>query len=252
MMGYESLALRFVLAEVRFAPALLIPAITPFAWAPLMARIGLLSVLGVLTTTAIPGSLPVVHGMATIALMMAGEALAGLVLGLAVMLPMAGIGFAGRLVDLQAGFGAAMLFNPATREQQSLTGRVLYLMAIMVFFATGMHLTLVRGLLTSVRLAPLGWAAMIPHQAPFLALLGSQFLLGLMLVAPIVVGLFGVDVAVAFASRSMPQVNVYFVALPLKVVAAMLLLALSLHFAPNAVEQIYSNAFHGVSRMVGS
>ncbi|HZR33832.1 MAG TPA: flagellar biosynthetic protein FliR, partial [Nevskia sp.] len=56
------------------------------------------------------------------------------------------------------------------------------------------------------------------------------FAYGLALVMPVVVGLFLVDVTIAVVSRSMPQINIYFVALPLKVFAGLALLAAAVSY----------------------
>jgi flagellar biosynthetic protein FliR len=56
-------------------------------------------------------------------------------------------------------------------------------------------------------------------------------------------GLFAIDLIVAYASRSMPQANAYFVALPIKVLAGFMLLAGSLRYAPPLIERMYRDAF---------
>jgi flagellar biosynthetic protein FliR len=65
----------------------------------------------------------------------------------------------------------------------------------------------------------------------------------LMVSAPTMLGLFAIDLAVAYASRSMPQANMYFVALPIKVMAGFVLLAGSLRYAPPLIERMYRDAF---------
>jgi flagellar biosynthetic protein FliR len=77
----------------------------------------------------------------------------------------------------------------------------------------------------------------------FLSLLSTQFLLGLMVVLPVVLGLFAIDLGTAYASRSLPQANIYFVALPLKVMAGFALLAATLRFAPPLIERLFRAAF---------
>lgn len=252
MVGIEALAIAYVLAMMRFGPVLLVPSITPFAWAPLMARVALTIAIAAIAVTAFAPSASRVgfgHPM-HLALMGVREVLLGLALSLAVVLPSAALDFAGRLIDLQAGFGAASLLNPATQTQEALVGRILGLVGVIVFFSTGLDRMLVRGLLASVAIVPLGGSYALSGEGAFLGLLGSQFLLGLAVVAPVMIGLFGIDLAIALASRSMPQANVYFLALPLKIMAAVLLLALSLRYAPLAVERLYRDAFGAAGHLV--
>ena len=57
--------------------------------------------------------------------------------------------------------------------------------------------------------------------------------------------------SVVNATRSMPQANVYFLALPLKVAIALLLLALTLSFAPTLVGRVYGDAFERLPAVFG-
>ena len=72
-----------------------------------------------------------------------------------------------------------------------------------------------------------------------------------MVVAPVLLGLFAIDIGVAYATRSMPQANVYFLALPLKVLVAMLLLIAALRFSPALLMRLYHDAFARVPAMLG-
>lgn len=238
----------FLLALARFAPLWLVPALSPFAWMPAAARLPLLLAIAMLAVAAAPSpavaavaATPAAFGTA-----MAGELVLGLGLSLAVVLPMAALDLPARMVDLQSGVAAANVLNPATRGQQSLAGTVLAWGGTVVFFASGLHLVLLRGMVESVRWLPPGAGRWLMAPETFLALLSSQFLLGLTIVAPVVLGLFAIDLVVAYASRSMPQANIYFVALPVKVLAGFLLLAQTLRFAPPMIERLYRHAFFAV------
>ncbi|MET4674921.1 MULTISPECIES: flagellar biosynthetic protein FliR [unclassified Luteibacter] len=237
----------WLLAGVRFAPLLVVPAMTPFAWAPLHVRVLLLFVVSALMAGVAPlSSMP--HGLAAA---VCSELLIGGCYGLAVMLPMASLGSAARLLDVQAGLAASTLFNPSLQTNDTTLGSALGMAGTFVFFALGFHLLVLRSLVASARFLPLGAAERMPSIEPLFAMLGSQFLLGLMVVVPVVLGLFVVDVFVAFASRSMPQANIYFLALPLKVAVVLLLLAASLRLAPVLMGRLFRDALDGANHMVG-
>jgi len=232
----------WLLAGLRFTPLLLVPAMTPFNWAPVYVRTILLLALAALVVGVVPAVQPQNLFLAAVS-----ELMVGACYGLAVMLPMAALGLPARLLDLQAGLASASLFSPGIQGTDSLLGTILSLAGTMVFFSMGFHLLVFRGLVASARLMPLGGVARAPSLDGVLNLLGSQFLLGLMVVLPVVLGLFAVDVFVAISSRSMPQANVYFLALPLKVVAVLLLLAASLRLAPTLMGRLFQDALSRVS-----
>jgi flagellar biosynthesis protein FliR len=249
MFGLESMVVRFMFAMARFAPVLVIPALTPFAWVPGLIRVTLLMAVAVLamavaplTPVAVGIDQPIAFGLALL-----GESAYGLALALAVVLPMAAIGFSARVVDIQSGVAAMALFNPSVRTTESMAGTVFQWAGTLVFFALGFHLLLLKGLIVSTQLAPLGSAGLALTPGQFTEMLGAQFMLGFAVVAPVVLGLFAIDLGIAFASRSMPQANVYFVALPLKVAAAFLLLAADMTFAPRLIGRVFARAFGAVS-----
>ena len=235
----------FLLAMMRFAPLLLVAAFTPLNWIPASIRVVVLLGLGLLAVGVNHAPIPslVIDQPESFLLTMLGEAVLGLSLSLAVVLPMAALGFAAKIVDLQSGAGAASLFNPSTHLTESLAGTVLQWAGMMVFFSLGLHRVLLRGMVASLEYLPLGQGRLWVTPALLLEKLSSQFLLGLMISAPTILGLFAIDLTVAYASRSMPQANVYFVALPLKLLASFTLLAGSLRFAPPLIERLYRDAF---------
>lgn len=254
MSTLEATVLLLSFAMLRYAPVLAIPAVSPMAWAPPMIRLVLLLAIAWLTVLVVPSLAPLPHWSQGGGLLLAGasELLIGMTFGLAILLPQAGIGLAARLADMQAGLSAASLLNPSGQhEPESLLGSLLLLAATVLFFTLNLHIELFRLLGLSVRAMPLGAIGLHLDLGEFLAMVGSSFALGLMVVAPLIIGLFAVDLAVAYATRSMPQANVYFLALPLKVTVALLLLAMTLAYVPTLIGRLYHDAFERLPAMFG-
>lgn len=235
----------FLLAMARFAPLLMVPAFTPFNGVPASIRMCVLLALTMLAVGVHPSAavrLDADHPVPFV-LAMAGECVLGFTLSLAVVLPMAALGFSARVLDLQSGVSAASLFNPTTHAAEALAGTVVQWAGLLVFFSLGLHLLLLQGMVASIDIIPLGSGGVLVSPSTLLSKLSSQFLLGLMVSAPTMLGLFAIDLTVAYASRSMPQANAYFVALPIKVLAGFVLLAGSLRYAPPLIERMYRDAF---------
>lgn len=235
----------FLLAMARFSPLLMVPAFTPFAWVPAYVRVIILLALAVIAVGGHAAPVPA-FGLDTplpFVLALVGESVLGLSLSLAIILPAAALGFSASVVDMQSGIAAASLFNPTTHVTEALTSTAVQWAGMMVFFALGLHLLLLQGLVASIDMVPLGTGRLALSPETFAGLLSSQFLLGMMVVLPVVLGLFAIDLAIAYASRSMPQANVYFVALPLKVLAGFVLLAGALRWAPALIGRLYRDVF---------
>lgn len=243
----------FLLAMARFAPLLMVPAFTPFAWVPAYVRVIMLLALTMVAVGGGVGTVPHFSIDAPLPFLLAlvGESLMGFSLSLAVVLPAAALGFSASVVDMQSGIAAASLFNPSTRVTEALVATTVQWAGMMVFFATGLHLLLLQGLVASTGLVPLGSGGLMLSPADFMRMLSSQFLLGMTVVIPVVLGLFAIDLAIAYASRSMPQANVYFVALPLKMLSAFILLAGALRWAPLLIGRLYRDAFSSLSVLTG-
>lgn len=136
--------------------------------------------------------------------------------------------FAGRLLDIQVGFGVATLFDPATRAASPLLGTALNLMALALFFALDGHHQIIR--VAAQSLAAVGPGAGLDRLDPALvvASFGAMFTYGLAIVAPAVITLLLLDVALGVVARTMPQMNVFIVAMPLKVGVGLLVLMLTM------------------------
>ena len=254
MRQIEAISVLFVFAMLRFLPVIALPSLSPLSWAPGMVRMALLFVVALLSVFALPEigysqSWLTAQGLFLASL---SELLIGLVFSLAIIIPQAAIGFSMRVADIQAGFSAASMFNPAGQhEPESLLGSILMLVATVLFFILDLHLLLFQALMESMRALPLGQSAIQINIDGFMSLLGSCFLLGLAIAAPIIVGLFGVDVGIAYATRSMPQANVYFLALPLKVIIALLLLAMTASYLPALITVLYQDALSRIPLILG-
>ena len=252
MDALHAFAGQFLLAMVRYLPATAMTGLTPLRWAPPMVRVVLAMVLAWLTVQAQPLQMvPPQGGAVGWVAMLAGELMVGLAFGLAVMLPQAALHLGGWLIDIQAGASAAVLFNPAAQgETQSLLGTALMLVGTVLFFTLDLHLDLYRMLVSSAHVLPLGQGGRLQAEGLF-GLLGSSFLLGLVVVAPVVLALLAVDMGAAYATRSMPQANVYFLALPLKMMVALLMMMATLPFVPALFERMYRDALNRVPSLLG-
>lgn len=251
----ERFSVLLALAFLRYMPVVVLPALTPMRWAPPLVRMVLGLALAWLTVLAMPPgawsgtALPSLNWPTAII----GELTIGLVFGLVVMVPLAALHVAGWVVDVQAGLSAGALFNPGAQgEMQSMLGAAVALVATVLFFTLDLHLDFYRAMVATTKVLPVGRGGVGLDSDAFMGLLGSSFLLGLMVVSPVMLGLLAVDVGIAYATRSMPQANVYFLMLPLKIMIAILLMAATLPFVPALLKRLFRDAFARVPALLGA
>ncbi len=168
----------------------------------------------------------------------------GLLLAFGIHAAFAALAMAGELLDLQVGFGAANVFNPATRTDSPLIGAIFSSLGVVLFFAVDAHHAVIRGIAFSVSQMPPGAENVHLSMAAVLRQFGAVFTLALALAAPVLFTLALAEAGLAVVSRVLPQMNVYFVGLPLKILAGLATLA----FASTALAPVMTRAFMGIFR----
>lgn len=222
-----AVVLTWLLVVTRLTTALMFSTLVGFAGLPSPVKLIFTLALSIpLAVSCVPVVLP--SNDVNLVLMFGRELAVGAALGFGLHVIAAAIQFGGRILDNQIGFSAGVLLNPQTRSFEPLTGSLLLMVAGALFFAMDAHHSLLRGLAYSLSVTPPGMPTTLQFES-LLAQFGLVFTFGLLVIAPIFMVLFAVDIAAAVASRSLPQFNIYFVALPLKAALGIFLLGL---FAP--------------------
>lgn len=200
-----------------------------FSFLPIRIRIYVIFILTGILLISLGTQLPAMPKN-TVALMLAagGEFLFGLVLGFGVQAAFAALSLAGYLVDTQSGLGSAVLFDPNTQSQSPLMATMMTMLGALIFMETGAHYELLRGLSFSLQAVPLGQMGAGLDITVLVAEFGAIFTYGFVIASPVILGLMLLDIAAAVISRTMPQVNIYFVVLPFKIFLGLFLFALAL------------------------
>ncbi len=163
-----------------------------------------------------------------LAMLLLAETLTGLALGMLARMFFQAAVMAGAIVSLQAGLTTAIIFDPAMGGQVPMIGKLVGLAAAIFCFALGLHEWWFAGLVHSYTSFPPGvplaagdWAAMAVATA------GKATALAVSLAAPFLV--FGMlfNVALGFAARLAPQIQIFFIAQPLMIAGGIALLAVT-------------------------
>jgi flagellar biosynthesis protein FliR len=180
---------------------------------------------------------------ANLALAAAGELAIGSVLAFGLFAAFAAFQFAGRILDVQLGFGVAGLIDPTTKTSAPLLGTVLNLAGVLTFFLIDGHHWLLRGIAFSLVQYPPGAVLHAPPVGVIVAQFGGMFVGAAVLASPVMVVVLLVDLAMAMVSRTMPQMNVFIIGLPLKIFVGLVVLALTLEFLAPVYSRVFSELF---------
>ena len=160
---------------------------------------------------------------------MSREVFAGLMIGFGARLIFEGITIAGSYIGLQMGMAIMNVFDPSSQQQQPIISNFWLLIMVTVFLVTNSHYFLIATIFDNFRFIPLGAAAFHPAVGREFLHAGTQMYdIALKFAAPTLIFLLTVDVSIAFMARVMPQLNVFFISLPLKIGMGIFLLIVSL------------------------
>jgi flagellar biosynthetic protein FliR len=165
------------------------------------------------------------------------EMLVGLALALAAGAVAYGIQAGASLIDTIIGFSFASTIDPITNLQNAVLGQLYAILVATVLLTTGADKIIIWAIVDSYRIVPLD-AYPTVHAVVATALSGflGIFAIGLALVAPVLIALIVVDGALALVARAVPQVNVFFVGLPAKILIGLATVSASLPFVAGRVE----------------
>jgi flagellar biosynthetic protein FliR len=155
------------------------------------------------------------------------ELLIGAVLGLTARLTISALQVAGNVVAQQLGLGFVTAIDPTQGQQGVILGNFLSILGITLVFATDLHHLVIAALNDSYRLFRPGEVPLFGDiAAHFTNTVAGAFRVGVQLSAPFVV--FGLlfNLGLGVLSRLMPQMQVFFVGLPLSILLGFLILVL--------------------------
>jgi flagellar biosynthetic protein FliR len=171
------------------------------------------------------------------------ELTVGLLMGFGLHCAFGAFSFGGRLLDLQMGLGVASLINPSNNEQEPLLGTALLVVGVMTFYLLGGHHFVAMGFVQSYGWFPLGQPITNIDPGVVLAQFGLMFSLGTVLVAPVVAVLLLLDAGLAMAAKTMPQMNVFMISIPVKIVVGLLMLAALAPYLRGILTSIFESIF---------
>jgi flagellar biosynthetic protein FliR len=239
-----------LLLSLRIAPALAFAPPFTMLRAPALVRVLLSLSLAAWLVAAFPAE-TWQSAAAQGSLIVAGarELFLGISLALALQLAFAALLTVGRAIDIQAGFGLAVLADPTSRSQLPLVGTFFAYAAAAVFFATDGPADLLAISAASVAQVPLGGAGLGDNLAVMLGYVSVVFAMAFGAGGLVMLVLFLVDGAIAFMSRTLPQMNVLVLGFQVKTLTLLLVLPIAIALAGGTFLAMLRYALETASRL---
>lgn len=176
------------------------------------------------------------------------EAFVGMFIGTVMRIMISALDTAGMIVSIQAGFSNAMIFNPLTGTQGSILGSVYSMTGVVLLFVSNLHHYMLASVVDSYTLFPAtGHLPDMEGLSQAITLIVSlAFKVGVQMAIPfIVVGLI-VQVGFGLLGKLMPQVQIFFLAMPAQILLSLIMITMALStgilFWLNSFETIVTNA----------
>ncbi len=214
----------FFLILVRIASFLVTSPIFSVRGVPNLLKVGFALILSYLLYLSVPLDPMLEHSsLLAYGIVVAKEALFGMALGFTVNLIFLSFQMAGQMIDFQVGFSMASYYDPLSNSRISLYGRMYYWLGITLFFALNGHHYLIYTLAQSFELVPLNTLILQDLSLPSMVnIFSGSFLIAFQIAVSIIFIILLVDVVIGLLSRTVPQLNILMLGLPLKVLVGML------------------------------
>jgi flagellar biosynthetic protein FliR len=181
--------------------------------------------IAVIPTVPLEGAvIPLDAKMLEIVIAIFKEIIVGLALGFVGQIIFGGVQFGGQFISIQVGLGFANVVDPRTQTQNPIFSQLFTLFGVLLFILMGGEQVFLRAMAKSFEIVPLGQvnaAAVAPN---FIDMASDLFVIGVQLASPFIVVIFMLDLTFAIFARIMPQANIFFIALPLKVGGGLIVL----------------------------
>ncbi len=182
-----------------------------------------------------------------IALVLLREMVIGMLVALLGGLLFAAVQTAGQMIGFQMSFAVANVVDPVTSLQVPLIAQFYYMLAMLLFLAFGAHRWVFKALAESFNLIPL--AGFTPGDSLLELVLrysSAIFSTAIKIAAPLMAALLLSDVSLGVVARTAPQMNIFIVGMPLKILLGMLLMSFSFPYLTTMLGGLYRLLFNDI------
>lgn len=237
-----------ILIFARFGAAMmLLPGLGQMT-VPVRVRLVLAIAVAVAAAPAVGPRLPAMPDSGLmLALVLIGEIVIGLFIGTLANVLSSALQYAGMVIAFQSNLASATIFNPMLAQESSAFGSFLATMAVVLIFNTDLDHHAIAALVDSYRLFKPGAAPDIALMTTVLGrVVADSFSLAMQISAPFLILSFVFNVGLGLLARLVPQMQVFFVGIPLQILGALAVLGMTLGATLNWFLGRYAQLFEQI------
>nr|WP_317331055.1 fused FliR family export protein/FlhB family type III secretion system protein [uncultured Romboutsia sp.] len=168
------------------------------------------------------------------------ETLTGLTFGFITNMCFNSLKTAGSLIDQQLGLSMSSIYDPNTNTQSTLVENILYWVGIVIFFSMNGHYYLIEGIQNSFNLVKIGQPVLNGNFDYIINVFIQCFIIGFKIAVPMILSLIVAELLIGFISKSVPQLNVMVIGMPLKLLIGIIFLIIALPFILNKIHYLFN------------
>jgi len=242
----------FLLVLARVGGIFLIGPIFSNRVIPYQARVLMTVMLAMVLFSGLRLNAPVIPAqLGPFTLFLVSEMIIGLIIGFVAQFTFAAIQFAGQNIDFMMGFGIVNVIDPVYGTTASLVGSFKNILALLIFLSTNSHHYIIAALYQSFENIPLfGLSVGKDVVQVMVQLFGNMLVTGMRLGMPVIGALFVAEIASGLIARTMPQMPVFFVFIPVKIFIGVVLLIIILPLYITTLQFLFDGNFEDTVRIL--
>jgi flagellar biosynthesis protein FliR len=181
------------------------------------------------------------------------QVLVGVIIGYSAYMIFAAIQLAGQIIDLQMGFGIVNVIDPMSNTQVSIIGQFQFVLGMLIFLSINGHHFLFQAVTDSFRFVPLSHAGLTGVTLTKLGdLFVNLFVIAFKIAGPATLALVLTNVTLGMIARTIPQMNVFIVGLPLNILVGLAAVLISLPILVNLFNTLLSSMWDDIYVIIQS
>ncbi len=215
-------------------------------------KVGFCFVFAIIVSNSVPvPNLANYNSLASYVFLIGKELLVGLMLGFISYLIFSSIYIAGQLIDMRIGFGMVSVFDPITNVQVPITADFYVVFATLFMLITDSHHLLIKAVSESFTILPIGEAifnGVLLQQ--LIKLFSTAFVIGFKIAAPVTVVILITDISLGIISKSIPQLNVFMLGMPVKIILGLLVILITIGAFKGIVNVIINGTYEEIYKFL--
>ncbi len=157
------------------------------------------------------------------------EFMMGAMIGFIFYLLFVSVQFAGGIVGFQIGFAIVNVIDPTTSQNISIIGQFQGMIATLLFFIMDGHHMIIGSMIDSFKLIPMGTVAFqFSNVDALIRFSAGTFVLAVKIASPVMLAIFLTDCALGIVARTVPQMNIFIIGFPIKIMFGLLVVGMTL------------------------